>query len=147
VIVLDAYGLVALLADESAAEAVAELIAGEGVAIPVANLAETADRLARIHGSDLGTVREGIRTLAEAANLRVRPLEEDQAWRAAALRVTHYHATKRPLSLADCLLLASTGRDERVATADPHVLDTAEAEGIDWIALPDSRGRRHEPRG
>lgn len=82
----------------------------------------------------------------ESAGLRVRPLERQHAWRAAEIRIEHYHRTKRPLSLGDCVLLASTADGERLATADRHVLDAAQAEGIDWIALPDSRGRRHTPR-
>jgi len=54
----------------------------------------------------------------------VRTVEAHQAWRAAELRAQHYHRTKRPLSLGDCLLLASVAEGERVATSDPHVLDT-----------------------
>ena len=46
-------------------------------------------------------------------------------------------------SLGDCLLLAMAGEQDRVATSDPHVLAVAGEERIGWIALPDSRGRRH----
>jgi hypothetical protein len=39
-----------------------------------------------------------------------------------------------------------TGEEDRLATADPDVLATANEEEIPWIALPDSRGRRYTPR-
>ena len=38
-----------------------------------------------------------------------------------------------------------TTEEDRVATADPHVLATAEEEQIKWIALEDSQGLRHTP--
>jgi hypothetical protein len=43
--------------------------------------------------------------------------------------------------------MAMTGASDRLATADPHVLVTADEERIKLIALPDSRGRRHRPGG
>lgn len=57
----------------------------------------------------------------------------------------HYHRAGRPLSLGDCLLLAMTGEQDQLATADPHVLATAEQEQIGWIALADSQARRFAP--
>jgi uncharacterized protein with PIN domain len=145
-IVLDAYALTAMLADEPAAQEVGELIANEGVAIPSPNLAEAVDRLGRIYGLTFESTRSAVETLEQGTELQIRALEREHAWCAARLRIEHYHRTRRPLSLGDCLLLAAVGKDERVATADPHVLDTAEAERIAWVALPDSRGRRHKPK-
>lgn len=142
-IVLDAYALTAMLADEPAAEEVETLIGAVGVAIPSPNLAEATDRLGRVHGIATHRTRVVVESLEQSANLRVRTVEAHHAWRAAELRVKHYHRTKRPLSLGDCLLLASVAEGERVATSDPHVLDTAGQEDIDWTALADSRGRRH----
>lgn len=75
----------------------------------------------------------------------MRPAERLHAWRAAELRVKHYHRTRRPLSLGDCLLLAMTNQQDRLATSDPHVLAAAEEGRIAWIALADSRGRRYTP--
>jgi uncharacterized protein with PIN domain len=145
-IVLDAYALTALLAAEPAADEVAALISTEPTVVPSANLAEAADTLMRIHGIDVGRTRVAVESLQQSADLRVRDVGEASAWRAASLRGAHYHRTRRPLSLGDCLLLASTGAEERLATSDPHVLDVAEAEQISWLALPDVSGKRHAPK-
>jgi uncharacterized protein with PIN domain len=144
VIVLDAYALTALLADELAAGEVAALIAAGGAVVSAPNLAEAADRLARVHGIAVERTRAALEALEQTTDLRVCPTEQAHAWRAAELRVKYYHRTRRPLSLGDCLLLAQAGDGDRVATSDPHVLSAAREERIGSIALPDSRGRRHE---
>lgn len=68
------------------------------------------------------------------------------AWRPArrsgSLRARYYHRGECDLSLADCILLASAGDGERIATTDPAVATVARAEGIDVVALPDSSGQR-----
>jgi uncharacterized protein with PIN domain len=145
VILLDAYGLTALLADELAAGEVSELITEGDVAVVAANLAEAADRLARVHQIAVTRTRSAVDTLQQSTDLRLRAVEPAHGWRGAELRAKHYHRTQRPLSLGDCLLLAATGDDDRLATADPHLLATADEESIGWIALVDSRGRRHGP--
>jgi uncharacterized protein with PIN domain len=145
VIVLDAYALAALLAGESAAEEVGELIAGGTAAVPAPNLAEAADRLGRVHGIAVQRTRSAVESLEQSSDLQVRAAERPHAWRAAELRVKHYHRTRCPLSLGDCLLLAMTGEQDQVATSDPHVLATADAERIARVALRDSRGRRYAP--
>lgn len=144
-IVLDAYALIALLSDEPAAEEVGELIGGNLTAVPAPNLAEATDRLGRAHGIATERTRSAVESLQESADLRVRPLDARDAWRAAELRVAHYHRMRRPLSLTDCLLLAVTGGQDQLATSDPYVLATAKDERIEWIDLPDSQGQRHTP--
>lgn len=89
--------------------------------------------------------RAAVESLEQSTDLRVQATEHTHAWQAAELRVKHYHRTRRPLSLGDCLLLAMATGEDRVATADPHVLATAQEEQIKWIALQDSQGRRHAP--
>jgi uncharacterized protein with PIN domain len=143
VILLDAYALTALLAEEPAASEVGQLIAAGGTVVAAPNLAETADRLGRVHGIAVQRTRAAVESLEQSTDLRVRAAEHTHAWRAAELRIKHYHRTRRPLSLGDCLLLAMTSQQDRLATADPHVLATASEERIGWIALADSRGRRH----
>jgi PIN domain nuclease of toxin-antitoxin system len=145
VILLDAYALIAFLAEEPAANEVGQLIAGGNTVVAAPNLAETADRLGRVHGIAVQRTRAAVESLEQSTDLRVQATERAHAWRAAELRVKHYHRTRRPLSLGDCLLLAMTTREDRVATADPHVLVTAEEEQIKWIALEDSQGLRHTP--
>ncbi len=81
--------------------------------------------------------------LEQSIDLQLRASERPHARRAAELRVKHYHRTRCPLSLGDCLLLAMTADQDQLATADPHVLNVAREEQIEAIALPDSRGRRH----
>jgi len=146
VTILDAYALTALLAEEPAASEVGELIASTSAVVPAANLAEAADRLSRVYGIAVERTRSAVELLEQATDLRVCAVERSHAWRAAELRSKHYHRTRRPLSLGDCLLLAMVGEQDKVATSDPHVLATANEEQIAWIALPDSRGRRYAPK-
>jgi PIN domain nuclease of toxin-antitoxin system len=145
VILLDAYALIALLAGEPAADEVGQLIAGGSTVVAAPNLAETADRLGRVHGIAVRRTRAAVESLEQSTDLRVQATERAHGWRAAELRVKHYHRTHRPLSLGDCLLLAMATGEDHVATADPHVLATAEEEQIKWIALEDSQGLRHIP--
>jgi uncharacterized protein with PIN domain len=142
-VVLDAYALTALLADEPAAEEVGRLIAQHDAALTIPNLAEAADWLQRVHHIAVERTRSAVESLEQSTGISVRPAERPHAWRAARLRAQHYYRTRRPLSLGDCLLLALTEQGDRLATSDPHILRTAAAEGIASIALPDSRGRRH----
>lgn len=144
-IVLDAYALIALLAGEPAADQVEALLSGGSTAVAAPNLSEAADRLGRVHGIAVQRTRAVVETLQQSSHLHVRAVEARDAWRAAELRVTHYHRTRRPLSLADCLLLAVTGAEDQLASSDPHVLATAGDEQIGWIDLPDSLGHRHQP--
>jgi ribonuclease VapC len=146
VILLDAYALIALLAEEPAAEEVSQLIAQEPTAVAAPNLAEAADRLGRGYEISVARTRAAVESLEQSIDLHVRAVERSHAWRAAELRVAHYHRTRRALSLGDCLLLAIAGGEDRVATSDPFVLATAGEEQIEWIALPDTRGHRYSPK-
>jgi uncharacterized protein with PIN domain len=145
VIVLDAYALIALLADEPAAGEVGELMSGGETVVPTPNLAEAVDRLARVHGVEVERTRIVIEGLQQSARLSLRPVTGEMAWRAARLRAEHYHPMGRPLSLGDCLLLAAVSEEERLASSDAHLLAVAHAAGIWWIDLPDSHGERHPP--
>jgi uncharacterized protein with PIN domain len=145
VILLDAYALTALLANEPAADEVEKLIASERAVVAAANLAEAADRLARIHEITVPRTRAAVESLVSSIDLHIRPVEAAHAWRAAELRVKHYQRTHRPLSLGDCFLLAMTEEQDQLTTADPDVLATANDEEIQWISLPDSQGRRYSP--
>ena len=71
--------------------------------------------------------------------LRTVPLDRVLARRAAEIRAKHYHRTKRPISLADAILIASASDDDAIATADPDVLAIAALEGIATIELPGER--------
>jgi predicted nucleic acid-binding protein len=50
---------------------------------------------------------------------------------------------RRPLSLADCVALATAlALGQRLATSDPALIATARDETCDVVALLDARGRR-----
>ncbi len=64
------------------------------------------------------------------------------ALRAGEIRAAHYHRKTSALSLADCILLAAAGLDDKIATSDRAVAATARRLGIDLIPLLDSKGER-----
>lgn len=140
--VLDAYALVALIGEEAAAGAVEKLLRSGGASITSINLAEALDVASRVHGIDERTLRNIIEPLTLSGNLDVVAPDVDAAWNTAHLRAGNYKRRNRPLSLADCYLLAAAGPEDHIATADPIVADVARAQGIGVIALPDSSGHR-----
>ena len=139
--ILDAYALVALLADEPAAQEVDVLLRSVRTAVSSVNLAEAVDIACRVHRVPEEEVREAVAPLLHDLVDVVAPAEAD-AWRAAQLRVKHYDRRRSPLSLADCFLLATATTVDRIATADQPVATAARSEGIAIMALPDTGGRR-----
>jgi predicted nucleic acid-binding protein len=139
VTVLDAYALIAFLLEEPAAKEVERLIRRGTAAIPVVNFTEALDVTQRVHGvpaTDLWTLVDPLLGTA----LRVIPHGTSNAWRAAEIRLRYYDRRTSPLSLADCLLLASVEPTDEVATADPAIAAAARAEGTRLLPLPDSAG-------
>ena len=141
-ILLDAYALVALLADEPAAAETEKLLRGGGCAAVVVNLAEAVDVSCRVHGLEEEDVRSSLEPLFASAALTAVSPGEATAWRAARLRVRHYARRARPVSLADCFLVAAAGAGDAIATSDAPLAQVARDESIDVIALPDSTGHR-----
>lgn len=140
-IALDAYALVAFLADEPARPEVADILRGPCVMSTV-NLAESFDVLGRVHGVGEDELR-GLVDPLFADTLQVDAPAADDAWLAASLRRRYYDRATRALSLADCFLLAAASRlAASIATADPAVGSAARCESLAMIALPDSSGRR-----
>jgi PIN domain nuclease of toxin-antitoxin system len=139
---IDASALIALLGNEPAAGEVREILK-EAAAITALNLAEAVDRLGRRYGLEMERVRPVIDGLLEET-LTLIPVDSPEAWRAAEIRTAHYHRTSCPLSLADVVLIASSGSGRRIATSDTHVARIARQEGIPVIALPNSQGDRPE---
>jgi predicted nucleic acid-binding protein len=73
--------------------------------------------------------------------LEVEPVWLRVTWLAAALRTEHYHRERAPVSLADCICVAtaiSLGTD--LATTDPALAAVARAAGVVVVPLPDSAG-------
>lgn len=140
-IALDAYALVAFLADEPARDEV-EVLLRESCVVTIVNLAESLDVLGRVYGIGEDELRRLVDPLLGDALAVDAPPAED-AWVVASLRRRYYDREKRELSLADCFLLAAASRlGASVATADPPVASVARDESLELIALPDSSGRR-----
>ena len=140
-IALDAYALVAFLADEPARDEV-EALLRESCVVTIVNLAESLDVLGRAYGIGEDELRRLVDPLVGDALAVDAPPAED-AWVVASLRRRYYDREERELSLADCFLLAAASRlGASVATADPPVASAARDESLELIALPDRSGRR-----
>lgn len=138
---LDAYALVAFLADEPARGDVEAILRGECVMSSV-NVAESLDVLERVYGVEQDELRDRLDPLLSGVIALDEPSATD-AWAAARLRAHYYERSTRALSLADCFLLALGARlGVPVATADPAVAATAREESIELVPLPDGKGNR-----
>lgn len=143
-IVLDSFAVLALLLDEPAAAQVQQLIEGdEQAALTVLGVAEVIDYLVRLMGADED---DAVLDLAQLGLDTPSSVEAPVALQAGLLRARHYHRNNRAVSLADCTA-AETARPPgcQLATADPHLLDLCQEEGIGIIALPDSAGQTWSP--
>lgn len=141
--VFDAQAVVAALLGEPAAEIVEALLLDQDdpAHLSAANLAEILDVLVRRVGLAVEDVEEKLRWLI-VGGLRVVPVDEPTGSRAGRLRAQHYDRTVCPLSLADCIALATAMElDQPLATADPALLAVAQRVGVDTRPLPDSSGR------
>jgi PIN domain nuclease of toxin-antitoxin system len=133
-ILLDAFALIALLADEAAADEVEALLRGGEAAMTAVNLAEALDVLQRVQGISFERLQT-LTTPLVGERIKLLPIDEPIARRAADIRARRYHRTSAPLSLADCILLAATGESDRLATADGPLIRVAEAEKVQVRAL------------
>lgn len=129
-VLLDAHALIALLAEESAADEVEAILRRGKVSITAINLAEALDVLQRVQGIP----RERLDALTGPLmqkSVTLVPVDEPIARDAADVRARHYHRTRAPASLADCVLIAAAKRSsETLATADELLLRVAQAEGV-----------------
>ena len=142
--VLDAHAIVALLTAEPAAAEVETILRNRGArsVISAANLAEVIDVLVRLKGRTIDEVNEKVDWLV-AGGLEVMPVDDAIGREAGRLHAVWYDRAKRPLSLADCVALATANAlGDSIATADPPLAETARAEAREVVALPDAAGRR-----
>ena len=141
--VLDASALIAALADEPARPEVEAILRSEqSPVISAVNLAETIDWLIRLGGQPSDRVREVTNWLI-ADGLQVEPVWIPLVRHAATLRARHYHRRDRPLSLGDCVCLATAmSLSAALATTDPHLAALGRELGVEVLALPDSSGAR-----
>ena len=139
-IVLDAFAVIAAVAGEPAAPAVAHELRrpGADVWISAVNYAEVFDQLIRVARLDGGVV-DGAMQLLEAAGMKVAPVDPYAGKAEGMLRARHYRRRVAELSLGDCFALTlAASLDAQLATADPALVATAAAEGIRVLVLPGS---------
>jgi uncharacterized protein with PIN domain len=141
--VFDAQAIVAFLVGEPAAAEVERRLRdpADRPVMSAASVAEIVDVAARIMAIDAGTVQERLDWLA-AGGLATLEVDDALGRTAGALRARHYDRRSRPLSLGDCLALATAMREgESLATSDPALIAAARDEGVGVVSLPDSRGK------
>ena len=113
---------------------------GDHAVISAVNVADTLDVLVRIKGRTPGEVEERVDWLT-AAGLVVVPLDDAIARHGGRLRAKHYDRAQRPVSMADCMALATAlARGDPLATSDAPLATMARAEGCPLVSLPDSSG-------
>ena len=98
--------------------------------------------MARIYGRAPARTLNAL-ALLENGGLHVASVDADMGIEAGDLHARHYDRQTSPLSMADCIALATAMRArEPLATSDPPLAAAAHKEGVAIIALPDARGRR-----
>jgi uncharacterized protein with PIN domain len=135
---------VAALTGEPAAVEVEALLRDrdDAACISAVNVSEVLDVLVRHQGWPADEVEEKVRWLT-VGGLQVVAVDEALGLLAGRLHARRYHRTRRPLSLADCMALAtSLSLGQRLATSDPALLAAAADEGCPFTALLDAGGRR-----
>jgi predicted nucleic acid-binding protein len=109
--------------------------------MPAACLSEVVDQLVRCGGNPSSALTEKLTPLFDEV-VAVPPIGPAVALRAGEIRADHYERRNAALSHIDCLLLATAGEDDKVATSDGPLARVARRLDIAVIALPNSKGRR-----
>lgn len=142
--VFDAQAIVAFLLDEPAAADVERELREptRQARITALNLAEVVDVMARIYRRPPSDTMHAL-TLLQSGGLQVAPIDSSIGMAAGELHARHYDRRTAPLSMADCIALATAAAlGEPLATSDPPLVAAAHAEGVAIIPLPDAGGRR-----
>jgi predicted nucleic acid-binding protein len=106
------------------------------------NLAEVIDVMTRIYDRAPALTLDAL-VLLESGGLHIAAVDADIGIDAGELHARHYDRRTSPLSMADCVALAtSLSLAQPLATSDPALAAAARLEGAAVIALPDARGRR-----
>jgi predicted nucleic acid-binding protein len=102
----------------------------------VLNRAEVIDQLTR-RGARSDVVGAELDTLG----INFEPLSIELADKAGQLRGRHYHRTQRPLSMADCVALATAMElGSALATSDVHLATTCVEVGCPVMDVANSKG-------
>lgn len=142
--VFDACALLAFLLDEPAAGEVEERVRGASrdACISSVNVGEVVDKLIRVLGHSEGDVADRMDWLMAGGLLFV-PTDGDMGRLAGELRARHHRRRDSELSHADCMALSTAiSLGKPLATSDPALAAAARQEGVEVLALPDSRGQR-----
>jgi PIN domain nuclease of toxin-antitoxin system len=135
VIVLDGSCLVSLLRGEPGQSDVVSALTGDCL-MNVLNRAEVVDRLARS-----GAAVEDVCADLDTLGLAFESLTIELADMAARLRTQHYHRSQRPLSMGDCVALATAMElGSALATSDVHLATTCVAVGCSVVQIANSKG-------
>jgi predicted nucleic acid-binding protein len=135
---------VAALTGEPAAAAVEGLLRDtvDRPRVSAVNLTEGLDVLVRHQAWTVDDVTEKLDWLM-VGGLEVVAVDDRIGLRAGELHARLYDRSSCPLSLADCVALATAlALGERLATADPALARAARGMGVTVVALPDSHGAR-----
>ncbi|MDP9464683.1 MAG: PIN domain-containing protein [Actinomycetota bacterium] len=134
-IVLDASCLVSLFRGEpGSSDVVAAMV--DQCTMNVLNRAEVIDQLTR-RGATSDVVGAELDTLG----INFESLSIELADNAGRLRSRHYHRSKRPLSMADCVALATALElGSALATSDVHLAATCVDVGCEVVEIANSKG-------
>jgi predicted nucleic acid-binding protein len=138
---LDASALLSLVLGQPAEAEVLALLRRGNCTVPAPCLTEVVDNLLRKRRVEPDAMSERLGPLIDEA-IPVVETDRTIAWRAGELHAEHYDRKRAALSLADCILLATAGSEDEIASSDAPLVAVARKLGIGVIPLPDSRGRR-----
>lgn len=133
---LDASCLISLFADEPGASTVEQVCNTTQVYISVLNRAEVIDVLGR-----RGALVDEVGADIDMLDIDEIEVTRDIADLAARWRAAHYHRVERPISLSDCIALASAASiGEPLATSDHVLAEVAMRVGVVIVPVPNSSG-------
>ncbi len=102
----------------------------------VLNRAEVIDHLSR-----RGAASDVVAAELDTLGLRFEPLSIEVADQAGRMRSRHYDRSRRPLSMADCVALATAMKlGSALATSDVHLAQTGVEVGCPVVEIANSKG-------
>jgi hypothetical protein len=101
------------------------------------------DQLIRVTRCAEADVLEQLEQLIDVG-LLVTPVTRSIGTHAGSLRPRHYRKAGAAVPMADCVLRHSAAMRLDLATPDPALAVMASAEGVEAVALPDSKGAAPE---
>ena len=110
--------------------------------VSAVNVAEILDVMTRIYERPIPATITALAML-ETASLQTHVVDAGIGLSAGELHARHYDCKASPLSMADCIALATAiVVQEALATSDGPLASAAVIEGVDVLGLPNSTGER-----